>query len=111
MSGLPDAEREATELVQVLAGLAELLRRRTAELDEETQVLLGMALGGGASATRVLAYLRELKGPGDGAAVTVPPRLGLWREWVPPPGKLLSDVARTPRIEELPRPRRRDPGE
>jgi len=112
VSSLPDAEREATEAAQLLAGIVALLRRRTAEPDDETRVLLGMALDGGVAAARVLAYLRALRGSGDGVAVTVPPRLGLWRDWVPPRGDLLTEVPSASRVDELPRPRRRrDPGE
>jgi hypothetical protein len=45
-------------------------------------------------------------------AVAVPPRLGPWRDWVPPRGNLLGETAATPRVQETPRRRRRyDPGE
>ena len=41
----------------------------------------------------------------------VPPRLGPWREWVPPRGHVfgLTEVRPTP--NEVPQPRRSDPGE
>lgn len=112
MTSLPDAERDANEVVQLLAGFAELLRRREFVLDDDAQALLGVALDGGVSAARVLEYLRALQGAGDGAAVAVPPRLGDWRHWVPPRGDLFGEMAGAPRVTELPRPRRRcDPGE
>jgi len=112
MNSLPDAERDANEVVQLLAGFAELLRRREFVLDDDTQALLGLALDGGVSAARVLEYLRALQGSGDGAAVAVPPRLGDWRHWVPPRGDLFTEMAGAPRVTETPRPRRRcDPGE
>ena len=112
VSSLPDAERDASEVVQALAGLAALLRGRDLVLDQDARVMLSMALEGSMSATRVLEYLRALQGAGDGVAAAVPPRLGPWRDWVPARGYLLGETADAPRIEELPRPRRRhDPGE
>ncbi|RSM56661.1 hypothetical protein DMB66_33760 [Actinoplanes sp. ATCC 53533] len=113
MSSLPDAERDASEVVQVLAGLAALLRGRDLVLDQDARVMLSMALEGSVSAARVLEYLRALQGVGDGVAAAVPPRLGPWREWVPTRGYLFGETADAPRIiEGLPRPRRRhDPGE
>lgn len=112
MNSLPDAERDACDVVQALAGLAALLRRSEAELDDETRVLLTLAQHGGEAASRVLAYLQVLRGNGDGDAVAVPPRLGPWREWVPARGHLLTDRSRGHRIDEVPnQPRRGDPGE
>jgi hypothetical protein len=114
MSGLSDAERDAGEVVRLLAGLSLLLDRRGLELGEESDVLAAFVRDGGAAAARVLAYLRGLRGPGDGYAVAVPPRLGPWRDWVPPRGPLFG----APRaggaapIDGLPRRRpRKDPGE
>jgi hypothetical protein len=114
VSSLPDAERDASEVVQLLAGLAALLRGRDLVLDDDARVMLNMALDGSVSATRVLEYLHTLQGSGDGALAAVPPRLGQWRDWVPPRGNLFGETAgvHRPRIEELPRNRRRcDPGE
>ena len=112
MNSLPDAERDACDVVQALAGLAALLRRPDIELDDETRVLLTLAQDGGASAARVLAYLRALRGSGDGVAAAVPPRLGPWRDWVPARGHLFTDRSRGHRIDEIPnQPRRGDPGE
>jgi hypothetical protein len=111
VSSLPDAERDAEEVVRLLAGLAEVLRRHDAGLDNEAAALLGTALDAGAPATRVLEYLRALRGAGDGVAVAVAPRLGPWRHWVPPRGEVFGELAGAPRVEELPRHRRRDPGE
>ncbi len=128
MSSLPDAERDARDVVQALAGLAALLARPTPgatdrdpaldgnapddkALDEARRVLLHLAEDGASAARRVLAYLRTLRGAGDGEAVAVPPRLGQWRDWVPPRGVLLGGPGTPRRIGELPRPRRCDPGE
>jgi hypothetical protein len=112
VSSLPDAEREASAVVQLLAGLAALLDRRKVVLDDDLRVMLDMAVNGGVSAARVLEYLHALQGCGDGVAVAVPPRLGPWREWVPPRGHLFGESPVTARIDELPRDRRRvDPGE
>jgi hypothetical protein len=50
-----------------------------------------------AAARRVLAYLRTLRGAGDGVATAVPARLGPWREWCPPRGYVLhGHPARVP---------------
>jgi len=112
VKSLPDAERDASDVVQALAGLAALLRAPEVEFDDDTRVLLRLAEDGGLAAARVLAYLRALRGAGDGAAVAVPPRLGPWRDWVPPRGNLVGDRGRVPRIDEVPnQPRRGDPGE
>lgn len=112
MSSLPDVERDANEVVQMLAGLAALLRGRELVLDDDARVMLNMALDGSVSAARVLDYLRALQGSGDGAATAVPPHLGPWREWVPSRGSLFGETAGAPRVEELPRHRRgHDPGE
>jgi hypothetical protein len=112
VTNLPDAERDAGDVVQALAGLAGLLRKPDVELDDETRILMTLAQNGGEAATRVLAYLRTLRGNGDGDAAAVPPRLGPWRDWVPARGHLISDHARGHRIDEIPnQPRRGDPGE
>ncbi len=112
VSSLPDAERDASEVVQVLAGLAALLRGRETVLDNDTRVMLTMVMDGSVSAARILAYLHALQGSGDGVAAAVPPRLGPWRDWVPPRGTLFGETAGAPRIEQLPRHRRgHDPGE
>jgi hypothetical protein len=113
VSSLPEAERDAGEVVQELAGLAALLHGRDLVLDQDTRVMLSMVLEGSVSAVRVLEYLSALQGAGDGVAAAVPPRLGPWREWVPTRGYLFGETADAPRVkEELPRPRRRhDPGE
>ncbi|GIF10661.1 hypothetical protein [Actinoplanes teichomyceticus] len=116
MTGLWDAERDAGELVRVLAGLAALLGRDRAEPDEETlRIMRRLAADGAASAARVHDYLRRRRGAGDGDAAPVPPALAEWRQWVPPRGHLLG-AARghrpgTRRINEIPQPRRCDPGE
>jgi hypothetical protein len=121
VTGLSDAERDACDVVQALAGLAALLRRPAGDgpgLDandpavaEARRTLLSIAEDGGIAATRVLAYLRELRGSGDGEAAAVPPHLGQWREWVPPRGQLFGATASTRRTDEVPQPRRSDPGE
>jgi hypothetical protein len=113
VNSLPDAERDAGEVVQALAGLAALLRKDGAgEPDDETRVLLGLAENSGQAAARVLAYLRELRGPGDGVAAAVPHRLGPWRDWVPVRGHVFNDHSRGHRIDEIPNhPRPGDPGE
>ncbi len=121
MSSLPDAERDVGDVVQALAGLAALLRRPAEDLpridlrepasDDIRRLLLSIAEDGGEAAARVLAYLREQRGNGDGDAVAVPPRLGQWRDWVPPRGHLFGLPSSSPQADELPQPRRSDPGE
>jgi hypothetical protein len=115
VSSLPDAERDAGEVVRALAALSALLSRPASDLDDESlaharATLRSLAEDGGAAAARVLGYLQQLRGAGDGAAVAVPPRLGPWREWVPPRGYLLGGPALDGRIGEM-HPRRADPGE
>jgi hypothetical protein len=121
MTGLSDAERDACDVVQALAGLAALLRRPVDDLPcldpldpafaDARRTLLSIAEDGGVAATRVLAYLRDLRGSGDGETVAVPPRLGQWRNWVPPRGQLFGPAAGLRRTDEVPQPRRSDPGE
>ena len=131
MSSLPDAERDACDVVEALAGLAALLAWplpgdadrvergpargdgfSEAALNHARSTLLRLAEDGGEAAQRVLAYLRSLRSAGDGATVAVPPRLGPWREWVPPRGMVFGDLGGNPyRMGELPQPRRCDPGE
>ena len=115
MSSLPDAERDASDVVQALAGLAALLSRPVPDPDNPAheharQTLRILAEEGGAAAVRLLTYLRTLRGAGDGDAAAVPPRLGPWREWVPPRGYLLGSPVPERRVGEM-HPRRADPGE
>ncbi|OJF14811.1 hypothetical protein, partial [Couchioplanes caeruleus] len=90
MSGLSDAERDAGEIVRLLAGLVARLQPGEQDRGTEQEMLAALAEDGGAAAARVLAYLRTLRGAGDGANVAVPPRLGPWRHWVPPRGNLFG---------------------
>lgn len=95
MSSLSDAERDAHEVVRALTALSTLLSRTDGAEGAETRRLLSrLAEDSGASAERVLAYLRDLRGPGDGEAVAVPTRLGLWREWSPTCGNVLGNIDR-----------------
>jgi len=117
VTSLSDAERDACDVLQALAGLAALLRRPTTEVpgldpdDDAHRLLLGLAEDGGEAAARVLAYLRTQRGAGDGDLAAVPMRLGPWREWVPPRGHLFGLAAARPTPDEVPQPRRCDPGE
>lgn len=121
MTSLPDAERDACDVVQALAGLAALLAQRgpdghgaaagDASHDDVRRVLQSLAEDGGAAARRVLDYLRSQRGAGDGDAAAVPPRLGEWRNWVPPRGMIFGELGTLRRVGELPRTRRCDPGE
>ena len=122
MTSLSDAERDASDVVQALAGLVALLRRPAGDLPgPETfdpaavaatrRLLLGLAEDGGLAAARVEAYLRELHGAGDGEQAAVPARLGPWREWVPPRGYVFGGPGRTRQPNGVPQPRRCDPGE
>lgn len=115
MSSLSDAERDASDVVRALAGLRGMLNRSSMipadpELDEVRRTLLALAENGGDAAARVLAYLRMVRGAGDGEAVAVPPRLGPWRDWVPPRGRMFGCSGAEPRIGGV-HPRRCDPGE
>jgi hypothetical protein len=107
--------------MQALAGLAALLRRPAGDLPgresgdtteaDARRLLLGLAEDGGLAAARVLAYLRDQRGAGDGEVVAVPPRLGPWREWVPSRGHLFGVSTGTRQPNGVPQPRRSDPGE
>lgn len=125
VSSLPDVERDACDVVQALAGLAGLLQAMASggPVPEHTRgTVLRLVEDGGESAARVLAYLRGLRAAGDGEAVAVPPRLGMWRDWVPPRGNVLGNAGGLRpgdlgRAADLGRagadrlPRRHDPGE
>jgi len=113
VSNLPDAERDADEVVRLLEALAAALRARRVDLGDESEALAVLARDGSTAAARVLAYLRALQGAGDGVAAGVPPRLGPWRDWVPTRGSLFGGLHdSSTQVDEVPRPRRRrDPGE
>jgi hypothetical protein len=121
VTGLSDAERDASDAMQALAGLAALLRRPVDDLSvldssdpvaaDARRLLLSIAEDGGVAAARVVDYLREQRGAGDGELAAVPPRLGQWRQWIPPRGHLFGLSAGIRKaINEVPHPRR-DPGE
>jgi hypothetical protein len=122
VNSLPDAERDACDVLQALAGLAAVLARplpgephddekdRRA-LEDARRVMLSLAQDGGESAQRVVAYLRSLQGPGDGASASVSPRLGPWRNWVPPRGNLFGNARAVHHIGDSGGRRRADPGE
>jgi hypothetical protein len=112
VSSLPDAERDACDVVQALGGLAALLARLSPDdpaFEDGVRVLRSLADDGSAAAQRLVAYLQSLRGAGDGEAVAVPQRLGPWRDWVPPRGHLLRTASPTHRMGGM--PRRLDPCE
>ncbi len=86
---LSDVERDAAQAAEALAGLVGRLSKCRPDIAEDDRVLSALAEEGGAAAERVLAYLRTLRGAGDGVATAVPPYLGQWRDWCPPRGHLL----------------------
>ncbi|AEV88389.1 hypothetical protein ACWT_7379 [Actinoplanes sp. SE50] len=114
MTGLWDAERDAGEVMRALHGLAALLGR---DPDEDTlRLMRQLAENGVSSAARVRDYLHEQRGPGDGDAAVVASVLAPWREWTPSRGHLFgahrgSGPVGARRINEVPQPRRCDPGE
>ena len=116
VSSLPDAERDACDVVQALASLAALLQGAGGDHplpDAVRGMVRRLVEDGTASAERVLAYLRAVRGPGDGEAVAVPPGLGTWQDWVPASRNVLGDLGRAGverRMGQL-HPRRSDPGE
>jgi hypothetical protein len=96
MGELSGVERDAVQAAEVLASLADHLAIKDTGGD---RVLRALAQEGSVAAERVLAYLRDLRGPGDGVATAYPMRLGPWREWCPPRGHVLHDP-------QVPAPRR-----
>ena len=109
MTGLWDAERDASEVARALAGLVALLRE---DVPADPRMLLGIAENGGAAAERVVDYLRQRRAPGDGEMATVPPRLGPWRDWRPSCGPLFGATGSGRHTDGVPQPRRcGDPGE
>lgn len=121
MTSLSDAERDACDVMQALAGLAALLRRPPGDLPalepsdpalgQAQELLLGLAEDAGQACERVVSYLREQRGAGDGEVVAVPRRLGPWREWTPERGHLFGVSAGVRRANGVPQARRCDPGE
>ena len=121
MTSLSDAERDAVDLMQALAGMATLLHWPADDLpssgggveaaDDARQLLLRIAEEGGQAAARIVAYLREQRGAGDGELIAVPRRLGQWRDWVPGRGHVFGISPGGRRPDGVPQPRRRDPGE
>jgi hypothetical protein len=121
VTSLSDAERDACDVMQALAGLAALLRRPAGDVpgldpgdpaaEDTRRLLLGIAEEGGMAAARVVTYLREQRGAGDGEQVAVPRRLGDWREWVPSRGHLFGVPGQVRHSNGVPQPRRWDPGE
>jgi hypothetical protein len=126
VTGLSDAERDATDVAQALAGLVARLRRPAGDgpgpdqrgqdpydpaADEVRRMLLDLAEDGEIAAARVLGYLRGQRGSGDGEMAAVPPRLGQWRDWVPPRGHLFVAPGDLREPNEVHQHRRSDPGE
>ena len=112
MTGLWDAERDASEVARALAGLAALLAEGGRDgSDADRRQLLSLAQNGGAAAERVAAYLRRQCRAGDGEMATVPPRLAAWRDWEPSRGHLFGGPETPRRTGGVPQPRRCDPGE
>ena len=122
MSSLPDAERDASDVLQALAGLAAILGRPLSgeagngdpderAVEDARRVMLSLVQDGGEAARRVVTYLRALQGPGDGESVAVASRLGPWRDWVPPRGNLFGTVRAVHHIGDSHQHRRADPGE
>jgi hypothetical protein len=123
VTGLSDAERDANDVMLALDGLAAVLRRPAGDLpgdcdpgaplgDDARRRLLGMAEDAGRAAARVANYVRDQRRNGDGDIAAVPPHLGQWREWVPSRGHLFGVKSRVAReADEVPQPRRSDPGE
>ena len=121
VSSLPDAERDACDVLQALAGLAAVLARPLPgepvgarderALEDARLVMLSLAQDGGEAAQRLVTYLRALRGPGDGASAAVAPRLGPWRNWVPPRGNLFGSGRAVHHIADSAPRRRADPGE
>ncbi|MEU4687641.1 hypothetical protein [Actinoplanes sp. NPDC023714] len=111
MTGRWDAERDASDAAQVLAGIAALLQRAATD-DVDVDRLLAMARSGEAAAGRVEAFLREHRGAGDGEMAAVPARLAPWRDWVPSRGHIFGAAPQPRRVNGVPQPRRcGDPGE
>jgi hypothetical protein len=113
MSDLSEMEREAQRVAETLARLSAYLRFRDSRdggpggtRDARDATARGVAEEGLLAAERVLAYLRELRGAGDGAAAAYPTRLGPWREWSPGPTVVERNLPRA-----MPRRWRGDPGE
>ena len=88
------------------------LDARDPPVDDARRLLLSLAEDGGAAAGRVLAYLRELRGAGDGE---LRPRYR--PAWAPGAsgcrraGNLFGAPGQRRRTDEVPQPRRSDPGE
>ncbi len=88
MSDPSEIEREAERALAALRGIAAQLRSGGGRATPCLSVLAGEGV---AAAERVLAYLRSMHHPGDGAFTPYPAHLSLWRDWSPggvvPPGR------------------------
>jgi hypothetical protein len=103
---LSDVERDAALAARVMAELAAQPAWRRTGIDDGDRTYREWVEQGRVAAERVLAYLRTLQGPGDGAATIVPSHLGPWRDWCPPRGHLLRASR-----NRVPRHCHGDPGE
>lgn len=113
MTGAWEAERDAYDAAQALAGMADLLQAAADPGGDrvDRQRLINLAESGAAAADRVVAFLRAQRAAGDGDMAMVPTRLAPWRDWVPQRGHLFGAAPAPRRIGEVPQPRRCDPGE
>jgi len=98
-----EIEREAERVVAALRGIAAQLRSGGGPTSSCLPVLAGEGV---AAAERVLAHLRSMHRPGDGAFTAYPAHLPLWRDWSPSGG-----ASRPGRDTSVPWPGRGDPGE
>ncbi|MFC7527724.1 hypothetical protein [Actinoplanes sp. GCM10030250] len=107
-----EAERDAYDAARALAGMAALLRAASRAPADETdqRMLLSLAQNGEEAAQRVVSYLRDQRGAGDGEMATVPSRLAPWRDWVPTRGHLFGASASHGPVRDVSQPRC-DPGE
>ena len=93
-SAKKDAGDDAQKAKLIVFAAASMTESLTKAGDEKA----GVALRAGGlddwAADNLLAYLRELRGPGDGAASALAPHLGPWRDWAPSRGYLLGAYLR-----------------
>lgn len=106
MSGLSDVERDAERAAQALRVAAAYLRATGLDDIDEEITPQALVIGEGlVAAERVLAHLRVLRRPGDGASAAYPERLAPWHDWCP------HGAGGLPPRSPLRRPGHGDPGE